>query len=260
MVLERLISVKETLKDPMKTFILGVILSLVSLFVSYTVFPESTGLFTVIIMTMATMPLMNRVMHYEEKEDEEIMEKSTFIQRYSDIIISYVALFSGMILAMSLSFVLLPDTVAERVFDEQINEISLIRGKFDFGNQFLEIFMNNVSVLMLSFLFSFLFGAGAIFILGWNASVLAAAIGLIAKTSGGVKAVPAAVMMFLPHGSFEIGAYFIGAIAGGLISAAIMRKKSLKFWFVVRDAIKLLVLSFIFLIIGGIIETFIILL
>jgi uncharacterized membrane protein SpoIIM required for sporulation len=259
MVLERLISVREALKNPLKTFILGVIISLISLFIAYTVFSDSTGLFTVIIITMATMPLMNKVMNYEEKEDEEIMEKSTFTQRYGDIILSYIALFSGMILAMSLSFVLLPDTVAERVFDKQINEINIIRGKFDFENKFLEIFLNNMSVLMLSFLFSFLFGSGAIFILGWNASVLAAAIGLISKASGGMKAMPAAVMMFLPHGSFEIGAYFIGAIAGGLVSAAIMRKKSLRFWPVIRDAIKLLILSFILLIIGGIIETFIIL-
>lgn len=258
MVLERLIGVKEALKDPLKTFILGVIISLVSLFVAYSVFTESTGLFTIIIITMAMTPLMNRLLHYEEKEDEEMMERSTFFQRYHDVIISFIALFSGMILAMSLSFVLLPEHVAERVFDEQINEINIIRGKFDFQNKFLEIFLNNASVLMLSFLFSFLFGSGAVFILSWNASVLAAAIGLISKTSGGVKAVPAAVMMFLPHGSFEIGAYFIGAIAGGLVSAVIMRKKSLKFWLVIRDAITLLLLSFIFLIIGGIIETFIV--
>jgi len=260
MVLERLLGVKETLKDPIKTFILGVIVSLVALFISYTVFTESTGLFAVVIITMATMPLMNRVMSYEEKEDEEIMEKSTFFHRYGDIITSYIALFSGMILAMSIAFVILPDTVTQRVFDEQINEINIIRGKFDFENQFLEIFANNTSVLMLSFLFSFLFGSGAIFILGWNASVLAAAIGLISKSAGGMKALPAAVMMFLPHGSFEISAYFIGAIAGGLISAAIMRKKSLKFWFVVKDSLKLLIISFIFLLIGGIIETTIIML
>jgi len=259
MVLERLIGTREALKEPLKTFVLGAIISLISLFVSYTIFPESTGLFTVIIMTIASVPLMNRILRYEEGEDEKMMETHTFMERYGDIIVTYVAFFSGMILAMSLSFVFLPDNVANRVFDEQINEINIIRGKFDFGDKFLNIFINNISVLMLSFLFSFLFGSGAIFILSWNASVLSAAIGLIAKASGGVKAIPSAVMMFLPHGSFEIGAYFIGAIAGGLISAAVTRRKSIKFWPVVQDSMKLLVISFIFLIIGGTIETFIIL-
>jgi len=259
MVLDRLIGAREALKDPIKTFFLGVIISLISLFVSYTIFTESTGLFTVVIITLATLPFINRLLRYEEGEDEKIIESSTFTQRYGDVIVAYVALFSGMILAMSLSFVLLPDQVAQKVFDEQITEINIIRGKFEFGNKFTEIFVNNTSVLMLSFLFSFLFGCGAIFILGWNASVLAAAIGLIAKSAGGVRAIPVAVMMFLPHGSFEIGAYFIGAIAGGLISAAVTRRKSIKFWPIVNDSLKLLVISFIFLIIGGIIETFIIL-
>jgi len=197
-------------------------------------------------------------MMYEEKEDEKIMETSTFFQRYGDIIAVYVAFFSGMIVAMSLSFVMLPDHVVERVFDEQISEVNLIRGKFIFENKFIEILANNLSVLMLSFLFSFLFGSGAVFILAWNASVLSAAIGLIAKSSGGVKAVPAAVLMFLPHGSFEIGAYFIGAIAGGLISMGIMRRKSIKFWSVMRDSLLLLIISLILLIIGALIETAII--
>ena len=260
MVLERLIGTKELLKDPLKAFFLGIIISLISLFIAYTVFPKTTGLFTVILITMASIPLINRMLRYEEYEDEKMMETHTFFQRYGDVILAYVTFFSGMIIAMSLSFVILPDQVAETVFDEQINEINIIRGKFTFGSKFFEILMNNISVLMLSFLFSFLFGSGAIFILGWNASVLSAAIGLLAKASGGVKAVPSAVLMFLPHGSFEIGAYFIGAIAGGLVSAAVMRKRSLKFWHVVRDSMKLLILSFIFLLLGAVIETFIIVL
>ena len=260
MVLERLIGTKELLKDPLKAFFLGIIISLISLFIAYTVFPKTTGLFTVILITMASIPLINRMLRYEEYEDEKMMETHTFFQRYGDVILAYVTFFSGMIIAMSLSFVILPDQVAETVFDEQINEINIIRGKFTFGSKFFEILTNNISVLMLSFLFSFLFGSGAIFILGWNASVLSAAIGLIAKASGGVKAVPSAVLVFLPHGSFEIGAYFIGAIAGGLVSAAIMRKRSLKFWYVVRDSLKLLIISFIFLLLGAVIETFIIVL
>ena len=40
-----------------------------------------------------------------------------------------------------------------------------------------EIFINNMGVLFLCIIFSFLYGAGAIFILTWNASVIAAAIG-----------------------------------------------------------------------------------
>lgn len=259
MVLDRIIPIKEVLKNPLKAFGLGVVVSFISLFVAYSVFPQSTGLFTVIIITLASLPLLNRLLRYEAYEDEKMMESHTFFERYGDIITTYVALFSGMILAMSLSFVVLPETVVENVFSNQINEINLIRGKWDFGNKFVEIFANNSSVLTLTFLFSFLFGSGAIFILAWNASVLSSAIGLIAKSSGGLIALPSAVMMFIPHGSFEIGAYFIGAIAGGLVSAAVTRRKSIRFWDVVQDSLKLFALALVFLVIGGIIETTIIL-
>jgi len=259
MVLDRVLGVKEVLKDPIKAFGLGVIISSISLFVAYSIFPQSTGLFTVVIITLASLPLMNRVMRYEAYEDEKMMETHTFFQRYGDIILSYVSFFSGMIIAMSLSFVVLPEGLVEQVFSDQIREINLIRGQFDFGNKFIEIFANNSSVLTLSFLFSFLFGSGAIFILGWNASVLSSAIGMIAKSSGGVIALPSAVLMFIPHGSFEIGAYFIGAIAGGLVSAVVTRRKSVKFWPIIQDSLKLLAIAFVLLIIGALIETTIIL-
>jgi len=255
MVLERLIDVKESLKNPFKTFLFGIFISMIALFISYTMFSHSTGLYTTIIITLAALPFMNRLLRYEEKEDESIMETSSFAERYGDIIIAYIAFFCGMTLAMSASFVLLPQTISEKVFHEQITEINIIRGKFDFGNKFTEILINNLSVLLVSFLFSFLFGCGAIFILAWNSSVLSSAIGLVAKSSGGVMALPSAVLMFFPHGSFEISAYLIGAIAGGLVSAAFTRRKSIKFWQIIQDSFKLLLVAFVFLIIGGIIET-----
>ena len=260
MVLDRLIDAKEALKDPFKTFILGFLVSCISLFISYTMFSQTLGLYTTIIITLASLPFMNRLLRYEEKQDESIMESSTFFQRYGDIILAYIAFFCGMTLAMSISFVILPQSISERIFHEQITQINIIRGNFEFGTKFTTIFMNNVSVTILSFLFSFLFGCGAIFILGWNASVLASAIGLIARNQGGIKGLPSAVVMFLPHGSFEITAYLIGAIAGGLVSAAVTRKKSYKFWEIMQDSGKLLLISFLFLIIGALIETSIIVL
>ncbi|MFQ6120728.1 MAG: stage II sporulation protein M, partial [Methanosarcinales archaeon] len=128
-------------------------------------------------------------------------------------------------------------------------------GKFAFSDTFFKIVTNNIGVLILSFLFSFLFGAGAVFILAWNASILSAAIGMAAKSVGGLKGLPLAVMIFFPHGSLEILAYFIGGIAGGFVSVAITRRKSLGFWLVVKDSFKLMVVSILLLIIAGAIET-----
>lgn len=258
MVLERILSGKYNRKQPMMIFLLSLLISLISLFISYTVFKQNTGLFTVVIISLIMVPFMNSMIGYEEAETEETGQRETFFKRHGDIILAYTAVFLGMVLAMSVVFVILPDDIVEQVFDEQISEVKLIQGNFTFGNQMLDIIVNNTSVLMLSFLFSFLIGTGAVLIISWNASVLSAAIGLIAKSFGGIRGIPIAVLTFIPHGSFEILAYFIGAIAGGLISAAVMRKKSNNFWYIIKDSGFMLILSFVFLIIGSIIETFII--
>ncbi len=258
MVLERILDVRSGRKNPLLIFFLGVLVSIVSLFISYTVFKENTGLFTVVILSLILVPFMNTMLAYEEKETEETGQRERFFKRHGDVILAYAALFVGMIFAMSMVFVVLPDTVVQNVFDQQIKEVKLIQGRFTFGNQFLDIIANNISVLMLSFLFSFLIGTGAILILAWNASVLSAAIGLIAKSFGGVRGIPIAVLTFIPHGSFEILAYFIGAIAGGLISAAVMRKKSNNFWYIIKDSVGLLIISFVLLVIGALVETVII--
>ena len=139
-----------------------------------------------------------------------------------------------------------------------MSEIKAITGNVAFPSTFQRIIFNNVSVLFLSFLFAFLFGSGAIFILAWNASVLSAAIGLVAKGIGGLRGFPTAILTFLPHGSFEILAYFIAGVAGGLISAVIMRRKSKWFWVVTKDGFKMIAVAIFLLIIGAVIETTII--
>lgn len=259
MVLERFLEAGRDRKQPLAIFVFSLVLSLVSLFISYTIFKEGTGFFVVTLVSIGLIPFINSMLRYEEKETEETGQKQNFLERHGDIISAYSAMFLGMVIAMSFVFTLLPDNITEKVFNEQIREVKIIRGGFTFGNQFLDIFVNNIGVLMLSFLFSLILGAGSILIITWNASVLSAAIGLIAKSFGGIKGMPIGILTFVPHGTFELIAYFIGAIAGGLISVAILRKNSKNFAFILKDSILLLIISILFLIIGGIIETSIIL-
>lgn len=258
MVLERIVSLKTAVRSPLAMFILGGLVSLSCLVVSFLVFNESVGMFTTFLITITMTPLMVNLLRWEEEETEEEIAKRknvNFLARHSDILMVYIAFFVGMILSLSIVFIMLPDAVVEEIFKDQITEINLIRGHFLSMGIFQRIVFNNISVLLLSFLFSFLFGAGAIFILSWNASVLSTAIGLAAKSIGGMHGLPLAVLMFFPHGSLEILAYFIGAIAGGLVSAAVTKRRSKYFWQVVRDSLKLVAIAIVLLIIAGLIES-----
>lgn len=257
MVLEKLVSVKTAEKKPYLLFLFGIAVSLSCVLISYSVFQSSIGMFTTFLITIAVTPFMVNLLRYEEAREEELYQHRrdiSLIKRHRNILLIFSIFFISIVFSYSILYLILPENLSQKIFEDQINEINAIRGSFASPDTFLKIVTNNVGVLFLSFLFSFIFGAGAIFILAWNASVLAVAIGMLAKSIGGIKALPLAALVFFPHGSLEILAYFIGAIAGGLISAALTRRKPKWILFIFRDSIKLLAISIILLFIAGIIE------
>lgn len=254
MVLEKIISIRGAIRRPWTMFLFGGIVSIICFFISFLIFPGSVGMFAIFLITIVMTPFMLNLVRYSEAKEEELVKRRknlNLFQRHREILIIYIAFFGGMILALSILFLMLPQSIVQQLFSDQINEINLIRGRATLPDTFLTIVVNNFGVLFLSFLFSFLFGAGAIFILAWNASVLAAAIGMGA---GGLVGLPFAALAFFPHGSLEILAYFIGGIAGGLVSVAITRRKSQWASFIFKDSVKLLILSIILLDIAAAIE------
>ena len=90
----------------------------------------------------------------------------------------------------------------------------------------------------------------------WNASVIAAAIGVFAE--GNILNLPMGFLKYMIHGIPEIAAYFIGALAGGIISVAIMRKKleGERKWVVLEDALILLIVAIVILFVSALIEVF----
>lgn len=263
MVLENIVSISDAVRRPWWMFFIGGIVSLISLFVSFVVFPSSVGLFTVFLITFAMTPFMVKLMNYEEEREEQLIKKhldegTNFLQRHKEPLLIYTAFFSGMIIFMSLAFLVLPQDLVQKLFEDQINQINIIKGSATAFGTLEKIIVNNIGVLFIAFLFAFLFGSGAIFILAWNASILAAAIGIAAQSIGGVAALPLAILIFFPHGSLEILAYFIGGIAGGLISASFIRKRSQLFPIILKDSLILLAVAVVLLLIAAFVETAII--
>ncbi|MEM5801905.1 MAG: stage II sporulation protein M [Candidatus Aenigmatarchaeota archaeon] len=261
MVLERLISIREAIKNPWWMFIVGGLISVLSLLVAFLVpiFPNDIGLFSSILITFAMTPFMVNLFSYEEAKEEEEWEKRrkmNLFLRYREILAVYAAFFIGVVLTKSIIFLILPESFVEKIFEDQLTTIKLIRGSLIFFDTFQRIVINNLGVLILSFLFSFLYGSGAIFILSWNASVLATAVGLTAKSLGGFKGLPTALLVYFPHGSLEILAYFLAGIAGGVISVAISRRKSKFFRQILIDSFILLGIASFIIIIAGIVEVF----
>ena len=121
--------------------------------------------------------------------------------------------------------------------------------------------INNMRVLVFSFVLSFLFGAGAIFVLTWNSSVISVAIGelLIKNLSIQKLTIFAAMISFgryLVHGIPELIAYLVAMVAGLFISLGVIRYdlNSREFRRLLIASIDLVILSLIILIFAAVIE------
>ena len=125
------------------------------------------------------------------------------------------------------------------------------------SERFFLILLNNIYVLIFTLIFSLIFGAGVIFVLAWNASVIAAAIGIFTKSQ--LSSLPLGLLRYLIHGIPEIASYFIVALAGGLVSIAVIKHESGtdKFWEVLLDSLNLIVLAIIILVVAAAMEVYV---
>jgi len=187
-------------------------------------------------------------------------------------------MFMGFVVAYSFWYIFLPIDASQALFSVQSETIKTINSDVvgDVVSPvaiFMQIFLNNFKVLLFCLLFAFFYGAGAIFILTWNASVISVAIGDFVKTKLGlysaavgtigvgsyVHAFSLGLLRYSLHGIPEIAAYFIGGLAGGIISVAMINYdlETKHFNHIMLDSINLSLIAIFFLVVAALIEVFI---
>lgn len=267
-------------RKPWHMFFIGLLYSIVSIalvslvFANDTILADFGGILVVTFTVICSMPFMYYLIKLEEGKDVEITKSGKLLKEHSKAITAMMWLFMGLVIGFSLGYILLPNHV-EVNFNAQVEVFCAINNPSNFdscisehglsitgnaasrGNYMLNIFANNVYVLMFTLIFSLAFGAGAIFILVWNASVIAVAIG--AFTKGVLSQLPLALARYMIHGIPEIAAYFIAALAGGIISVAVIRRdlQGQGRWKILEDAILLVILAIVILFFSAIIEVYI---
>ena len=281
MVLESLINPRKAEGKPWETFFIGIIYSSVAIFLSLWIFKDYASLVMVFLTVTASVPLMYNIILFEEEKDKEIQDEKVLVKEHCKAISVFIFLFLGFLVSYTFWYTVLPSTTVENVFEVQMKTIeninagvtAVITGKGVYNNFFNSIVSNNIKVMIFCILFSFLFGAGAIFILTWNASVIAAAIGSFIReniaslaTNQGWSNITgyfyigsSGFLRYLIHGIPEITAYFLAGLAGGIISVAVIRHDfgSDKFRKIIVDSLDLIILSFMVLFAAAIIEVFI---
>ena len=278
--LESMINPKRAEKGPWKMLFIGLLYGSLSLLLVHFLFKgdsvlsKFSGLIVVLFCVMFSLPFMYFIIKNEEQEDEEIEGFWGVWKTHGDAIYAFLWLFLGFIIAFSFWNVILQDP---KLLNAQIETYCSINSpgsvedcvaKYAFTSKvisssaststvrFVSIIGNNFGVLILTLIFSLIFGAGAIFILAWNASVISAAIGIFTRYS--IKDIPFGLLRYMVHGFPEIAAYFITALAGGMFGIGVARHGlgDKKFVKVLVHVGMLLIIAIAVLIVAALIEVY----
>ncbi len=282
MVLEDLLTPEGAERKPWHMLPLGALYASIGVFLALWIFREQASLIVVFLTVMACIPLIYKIVKFEEDKETKIDKEMSILKEHRKALSAFIYLFMGFVIAYSIWFIALPADYVKDLFSTQMFTISSINNQVTAnaitGNiagmgLLWSIIANNLKVLFFCVFFSFFYGAGAIFILAWNASVISAAIGSFVRSNIEKLAAAEGLMIvvnythmyaigmtrYMTHGIFEILAYFIGGLAGGLISVAIIRHRMGESMFnkVMMDALDLIVLAVICTLFAGIIEVYV---
>lgn len=282
--LEMLINPKKAERRPWELFFVGLFYASLSLllvnwiFANDPVLSKYSGILVVTFTVMFSTPFIFYTIRLEEKKITARSGTIALLKEHRKAIYAFMFLFLGFVVAFSFFYIILsstisftaqietfcsinrPSTFEDCVKQYGIKDVPVGTGSVTGQERFFLIFLNNIYVLIFTLIFSVIFGAGVIFVLAWNASVIAAAVGIFSQSK--LSNLPLALARYMIHGIPEIASYFIVALAGGLVSVAVIRHEAGtdKFWEVLHDSLNLIVLAVVVLIFAAIIEVYVILL
>jgi uncharacterized membrane protein SpoIIM required for sporulation len=274
--LELLLNPKKAEKRSWQMFFIGFFYSVLAVIVSHLIFGQAEskyiGIWIVTFTVILSMPFAYFLFKLEERRDLEYEGAFKVLFEHRKALAALTWLFIGFLIGYTLCYMFfsknyfLPQIETfcsinrasnyEACVSQYTGQTS-ISGFSTSTGRFLGIFTNNMQVLILTFVFSIIFGAGGIFVLAWNATVIASAIGIYIKSQ--LNLLPLGLARYMIHGIPEIAAYLLAALAGGIISMLVLNKdyKDEKFMDILQDVLNLIILAIIILVIAGGIEVFI---
>ncbi|MFT4310365.1 MAG: stage II sporulation protein M [Candidatus Woesearchaeota archaeon] len=266
-------------------FLLGLIFTFVGYLSAKLIFGASIDLMSIAFVSLLLLPSLNKLLSMEELA--EIREKKfSFIQLckdHKDLLKVYTFLFLGIFMGFAFIGLFTPQDAMFREFSTQFTTAGIQPGyqynpdinkwetfalqDFDptkerFQQSFKRIVGNNLIVFIACILLSIAYGAGAILFLTWNASVWGIVFVYFVKVASvSVGQNPfiyfwVLFIPFLPHMILEGISYILAAIAGGVVSKALIKEKLFtpQFNHVITDALIIMIIGLLVVILAGYIE------
>lgn len=274
MVLEDIFDPSWVKHRPYIAMVFGFFFTILAFFLSILFFRTSMSVAMIFLTTLLLIPTLVMLLKMEEQVEGKYGIKH-FFHNHKDIFEVYLFAFLGIFLA----FVLLglglsnkPDVYGQ-LFQFQTEFLQFQEGltsdtvqSFVDGEAgittsgFATLFFHDLIVVLICFILSFFYGASAIFLIILNGSVFANFILFIIRTladnmAQGVQA----FFVFLIHLLPEISGFLIAAIAGGVVSKAVLHEKkgSEQFKNVFKDATILMLIAIGLVLLSTLLEVFV---
>jgi uncharacterized membrane protein SpoIIM required for sporulation len=246
-------------------FVLGLLFSLIGIFLSFqthfgfaALFIISIAILPVIFQSISLSELLSGRVSSDSKhgvllEDIQLRRKRWSVRQFFSDFWPLFELYLAYFLTVFFVFVVLGSLVGLDSLS------SLFSGQFGFFNpgstvSFQGLLSNNIGVLLLGFLFSFVFEFGTTFVVIRNSIFWGLTLGLFINSFSGA---PLGLLLILPHLVLEASSYFVSSIAGGVLSRAVVEEKieSERFYSLFTQVIALLVVSVLLVVLAAGIET-----
>ncbi len=261
MVLEQFLDRKFVVQHTFFVFILSALYVFVSYAVQTLFFPSDHGLAIVLLVTILLVPSLHHLVVFEEKLESK--GASHFWKRHRTIIQCYTGAFLGLLAGFLVMGFVLPESLS---FQQQ--QLALEHLKPEIITSFLgqpyvpdtqttmALFSHNLMYLLIGFVLSIFYGAGAIFLVTYNASFFAAfVVELFNKWAVAGQLAAVSLVHLLP----ESAGYILTAIAGAEISRALIHEKLIgdAFRNVLKNCFIMMILAIVLVLLAAFLETYV---
>ncbi len=261
MVLEGFFKENAVLKRPYLSFFFGFIFCFVGFGFAYLIFRSTLSVTMVFLTTLLLMPTMIKLLDREEKIERKEGLKH-FFKNHKQIIQIYLFSFLGAFVAFFVLGNLLYNTALfEQVFEFQSGIADYNLADLENFNpesygisEFFSIFSHNIFVMLICFGLAFFYGGSAIFLIILNSSVFARFLIQFVRDTN-----LSSFFYFIIHLLPELSGFLVAAIAGGVVSKAVLVEKrgTKAFRNVFKDAFILIGVAAVLILIGALLEVFV---
>jgi len=250
-------------RHPLELFLVGIFYSSLSVILGVWIFNKSASLAIVFLTVISCLYIVQGAIRIEEKKEKNYLSERWILNEHKRVMFMILSLFLGFTVSFMLWSFFLPPEITETVFSLQkvsVEQIKAITGNTIFEGPVIKIFLNNINIVFISLVFALFYGAGAVYILTWNASVMGYVMGTLARETVGLTAIPLVMTKYFLHGIPEMIAYILAAISGGILYFAFIKgdlTKKDRVKRILMDVFVLVLLSIFLLFISVLIEVYI---